>query len=71
MIALLNRLNLHESVLIAVADSNLAVEKSASNLGDVKILRVQYLNVQDLLGYEHLLLPRRSLEVIQETWGTP
>jgi large subunit ribosomal protein L4 len=69
MVALLNRLGLHESVLIAMDDSDWAVEKSASNLGDVKTLRVQYLNVADLLGYDYLLLPRRSLEIIRQTWG--
>jgi len=69
MIALLERLDLHDSVLIAMDDSDWAVEKSASNLGDVKTLRVQYLNVADLLGYEYLLLPRRSLEIIEQTWG--
>jgi len=70
MVALLDRLELHESVLIALPDSDWAVERSAGNLPDVKTLRVHYLNVEDLLGYDHLLLVRPSLDVIQETWGT-
>lgn len=70
MASLLAHLDLHESVLIAMAENDWAVEKSVANLGDVKTLRVQYLNVADLLGYEYLLLPRRSLEMITETWGT-
>ncbi len=70
MVSLLAHLDLHESVLIAMPENDWAVEKSAANLGDVKTLRVQYLNVADLLGYEYLLLPRRSLEMIAETWGT-
>jgi len=52
MVSLLAHLDLHESVLIAMPENDWAVEKSAANLGDVKTLRVQYLNVADLLGYE-------------------
>ena len=45
-------------------EKNENVEKSARNLPDVKTLRASYLNIRDLLGYDTLVLPQRSLEVI-------
>jgi large subunit ribosomal protein L4 len=41
------------------------VEKSARNLPDVKTARAGYLNIRDLLGYEKILMPLASLEVVK------
>ena len=52
-------------VLILLPDRNEVVEKSVRNLSWVKTLRASYLNVRDLLGYDHVLMPKGALEVIE------
>jgi len=69
MLALLERLNLQGSVLIMLPEKNENVEHSARNLPNVKTLRASYLNIRDLLGYDYLLMPRGSLEVIEGILG--
>jgi large subunit ribosomal protein L4 len=62
-------LGLEGSVLIMLPEKNENVERSARNLPDVKTLRASYLNIRDLLGYDYLLLPQGSLEVIEDILG--
>ncbi len=69
MIDLLDRLGLEGSVLIMLPEKNENVERSARNLSAVKTLRAAYLNVRDLLGYDTLLMPQGSLEVIEGILG--
>jgi len=69
MVELLDRLGLEGSVLIMLPEKNENVEASARNLPDVKTLRAAYLNVRDLLGYDTLLIPHGSLEVIEGILG--
>ncbi len=69
MLALLERLDLPGSVLIMLPDRNENVELAARNLPDVKTLRAAYLNIRDLLGYDHLLMPQASLAVIEKILG--
>jgi large subunit ribosomal protein L4 len=71
MTEMLHRLGLEGSVLIMLPEKNENVENSARNLPDVKTLRANYLNIRDLLGYDTLLLPKRSLEVIAGILGDP
>lgn len=54
------------SVLIVLAQSDERVERSARNLPAVKVLRVEGLNVYDLLRHEHLILTEGSLRLIEE-----
>src|SRR3990172_1167638 len=54
-------------ILLAKPDSNL--EKAARNLPDAKTLPARYLNVQDLLGYERLILPWEAVGVIESYLG--
>ena len=70
MVATLERLVGQASVLILLAESNEAIEKSARNLPDAKTLRANYLNVRDLLGYERLIIPLGALEIIQSYLGS-
>lgn len=57
------------SVVILLPDEDMVVEKSVSNLPDVKTLRAQYLNVRDLLGYDYVIIPLAALEIIEANWG--
>ena len=55
-----------ESALIVIHESDEKVERSARNLGTVKVLRAEGLNVYDILSYEHLVLTEQALGVIEE-----
>jgi large subunit ribosomal protein L4 len=65
----LERLVPEASVLILLADRNEEVERSARNLPWVKILRAQYLNVRDLLGYDYVIMPLDAKAVIEGFLG--
>ena len=69
MALMLQRLSVGSSALILMPESDLAVEKSANNLPDVKLLRAHYLNVRDLLSYDYVVIPKAALAVIEEIWG--
>jgi large subunit ribosomal protein L4 len=56
-------------VLILLPEGNEPVEKSARNLPQVKTLRASYLNVRDLLGCDHVLMPLDVLQVIESILG--
>lgn len=55
-----------ESALIIIARSDAKIERSARNLPKVKVLRVEGLNVYDLLRYEHLILTDGALKLLEE-----
>jgi large subunit ribosomal protein L4 len=69
MAVMLQRLSVDSSALVLMSESDLAVEKSANNLPDVKLLRAHYLNVRDLLSYDYVVIPKAALAVIEEIWG--
>jgi len=54
------------SALIVTGDAEEKVERSARNLPWVKVLRVEGLNVYDLLRYEHLILTEDALKRLEE-----
>jgi len=69
MVAVLGSLGLDRRVLILLPERNELVEKSARNLPQVRTLRASYLNVRDLLGYDHVLMPLGALQVIESILG--
>jgi len=69
MIALLDRLAVGSSVLILLPRRDEAVERSARNLPQVKILRANYLNIRDLFTYDYLLMPLEALATIEDILG--
>ena len=64
MVAFVERVAGGESTLLLLAEQNENVEKSAHNLTDVKALRASYLNIRDLLGYNKVIIPLTSLDII-------
>jgi large subunit ribosomal protein L4 len=54
------------SALIVIPAKDDIVERSARNLPRVKVLRVEGLNVYDLMRYEHLILTEAALRLIEE-----
>ena len=69
MVAVLESLSLDRRVLILLPERNEPLEKSARNLPQVKTLRASYLNVRDVLGYDHVLMPLGALQVIESMLG--
>jgi large subunit ribosomal protein L4 len=69
LLVILDALQLGSSVLILMPQQDVAVEKSARNLPDVKTLRANYLNIRDILGYDYLLLPKSALDVVESFLG--
>jgi large subunit ribosomal protein L4 len=68
-VTMLQRLQVADSALVLLPEQNDVVEKSARNIPNVKILRASYLNIRDLLGYDTLLIPLDSLDVILAILG--
>jgi large subunit ribosomal protein L4 len=69
MMAILQNLGLDERVLILLPERNEPVEKSARNLPQVRTLQAGYLNIRDLFGYDHLLMPVDALQVVESILG--
>ena len=57
-------------ILMPAKDENYdQVMRTAGNIPDAKILLASYLNVRDLLGYEKVVLPLKSLDVLSAHLG--
>jgi len=69
LLIILDALQLDSSVLILMPQQDVAVEKSAKNLPDVKTLRANYLNIHDILGHDYLLVPKGALQVVESFLG--
>jgi large subunit ribosomal protein L4 len=69
MAELLSVLGLEASVLILLPERNEPVERSVRNLPNVKTLRANYLNIRDLLKYDHVLMPVDALHVLESFLG--
>ena len=60
------------SVLILVPEKDEDYElvvRSAKNLPDTKTLLANYLNIRDILGYDKIIMPLKSLDVIETYLG--
>ena len=55
-----------ESALIVIAQADDKTERAARNLAKVKVLRVEGLNVYDLMRYEHLIFTAGALKLLEE-----
>jgi len=55
-----------KSAIIVVAHADEKIERSARNLPKIKVMRVEGLNVYDLLRYEHLILTDGALKLLEE-----
>ena len=62
-------LTIQSSALILLGEANPTVQKSASNIPDVKTIRAQYLNVRDLLGHDFLVMPLGAMKAIEGYLG--
>jgi large subunit ribosomal protein L4 len=65
----LQNLKVGTSAVILLPERNENIERSATNLPDVKTLRANYLNVRDLLKYDYVIMPTDALAVVEEILG--
>ncbi len=68
-VGILDSLNLDYGTLVVTADGNANVSKSARNIPGVKSLKVEFINVYDLLKYETLLITRDAVARIEEVFA--
>ena len=54
------------SALIVISQPDAKIERSSRNIPTVKVLRVEGLNVYDLVRYEHLILTDGALKLLEE-----
>ncbi len=69
MVLILQKLVGVTKVLIVLPEMDENVEKSARNLPWAKILNAKYLNIQDILSFDRMILPVGALEVIKSYLG--
>ncbi len=63
---LLKKLPVKRSLLVVIGEKNANLEKSASNLPNVKTILVDYLNLHDLLKYEKVMFLEPALKKAEE-----
>jgi large subunit ribosomal protein L4 len=55
-----------ESAMIVISQPDAKIERSARNLPKVKVIRVDGINVYDLLRYDYLILTQEALQRLEE-----
>jgi large subunit ribosomal protein L4 len=66
MISFLKDLGVNRAAILLLADDNNNVQLAARNLPAVKVLRVEGVNIYDLLAYDYLICTREALMKLQE-----
>lgn len=69
MIQTLEALKASQRTLVVTADGNVNVFKSARNIPGVKPLKVESINVYDLLKYDTLLITRDAVARVEEVFA--
>ncbi len=69
MVATLQALNSSKKTLVITADGDANITKSARNIPGVKPLRVDYINVYDLLKYDTLLITKDAVAKVEEVYA--
>jgi large subunit ribosomal protein L4 len=69
MAELLKALGVAESALVLITAENKNVALAARNMPNVKVLRMENINVYDLLKYRYLITTQDALTAMQEVYG--
>ncbi|NLJ72229.1 MAG: 50S ribosomal protein L4 [Syntrophomonadaceae bacterium] len=69
MVKTLSNLNINNKTLVVTLDANENVTKSARNIPGVKPLRVDFVNVYDLLKYDTLLITKDAVARVEEVFA--
>jgi len=66
---LLNSLGVRENVLVLIKSENENLTLAARNIPSVKVLRMENINVYDVLKYRYLITTQDALTAMQEVYG--
>jgi large subunit ribosomal protein L4 len=66
---LLDTLGVQETVLVLIKTENKNLTLAARNVPSVKVLRMDNINVYDLLKYQYLITTQDALNAMQEVYG--
>lgn len=69
MVRILNNLGVDGSALLVSAQSDAVLVRSARNIGAVKTLPANLLNVGDLLSHRLLVMTTEAVKKVEELWG--
>ncbi len=69
MAGLLKSLGVSESALVLLSTENKNVTLASRNIPAIKVLRMENINVYDLLKYRYLITTQDTLATIQEVYG--
>jgi large subunit ribosomal protein L4 len=69
MSGLLKVLGVAESALVLLPAENRNVSLASRNMPNVKVIRMENVNVYDLLKYRYLITTQDALTTIQEVYG--
>lgn len=64
--AMLQKLPFEKDVLFVLPSKNELIERSARNIPNIKTLRVNYLNIADILKYQDIVFFKESLNKLEE-----
>ena len=67
--ALLETLGVQGNAVLLIKDENKNLNLAARNIPSVKVLRMQNINVYDLLKYQYLITTQDALSAMQEVYG--
>jgi large subunit ribosomal protein L4 len=67
--ALLNTLGVQENALVLIKTENKNLTLAARNIPGVKVLRMDNINVYDLIKYRYLITTQDALNAMQEVYG--
>jgi large subunit ribosomal protein L4 len=67
--SLLATLGVQENALVLITAENKNLTMAARNIPSVKVLRMNNINVYDLLKYRYLITTQEALTVMQEVYG--
>ena len=69
MATLLKTLGVAESALVLIAGENKNVALASRNIPQIKVVRMENINVYDLLKYRYLITTQDALATMQEVYG--
>lgn len=68
---LLNKIGAKRNTLLVVSVKDKLVERATRNLPKVKVVQAMYINVFDILNADHIVISKKSLDIIKEWLGKP
>jgi len=66
---MLETLGVQENAVFLIKDENKNLSLAARNIPSIKVLRLENINVYDLLKYRYLITTQDALNTIEEVFG--